>query len=311
MNGTKRYYHPKLPENVKIKIDKAIDGDNPKGESSRSVQLLRYQLCEQCYARECGEAADGAAPIGLPIGITLKDLIAEQCPPIPRNDDPNPIMNSEFFDTRLQFLSLCQRNHYQFDSLRRARHSSMMVLYHLHNPGEPELLATCNICLLDVSPGQGYRCQQCPDFNLCCTCYEDPKVRHEHELKMILTKEDTQSRERALKETLDMLIHALFECNQPECDKPKCMGIKRLCKHASRCTTKLIGGCQYCKKIWAIFNAHSKVCAEFNCRVPWCNRLRDLRRQDAAHYEEMRRIAYRKMLEKQQALQDQTSESHS
>jgi E1A/CREB-binding protein len=48
--------------------------------------------------------------------------------------DGDGIIESKFFDTRQSFLSLCQWNHYQFDTLRRAKHSSMMVLYHLHNP---------------------------------------------------------------------------------------------------------------------------------------------------------------------------------
>jgi E1A/CREB-binding protein len=44
------------------------------------------------------------------------------------------LLSTSCFHPLQAFLSLCQGNHYQFDSLRRAKHSSMMVLYHLHNP---------------------------------------------------------------------------------------------------------------------------------------------------------------------------------
>ena len=54
-----------------------------------------------------------------------------------------------------QFLSLCQGNHYQFDSMRRAKHSSMMVLYHLHNPEAPAFATTCNKCQVEIEPGAG------------------------------------------------------------------------------------------------------------------------------------------------------------
>jgi E1A/CREB-binding protein len=325
MDGTKRYYHPNPPAKVVIKSEKVFDGislDNPGGESSRSVQLLRYQLCEKCYNRECGKAEDSAAPVGLPTGISLDELIAEDCPPIPPNNDPDPIMDSEFFDTRLQFLSLCQGNHYQFDTLRRARHSSMMVLYHLHNPSEPAFSATCNICQAEVSPGQGYRCQQCQDFDMCCACYENPNVTHEHPLtppdqktfderRMRLTTEDKQRRERALQETLRLLIHA-SECRNAQC-APNCMKIKGLFRHAVGCKKKITGGCTFCRKMWALLQAHSKLCTVSNCRVPRCRELRAFRRQQAARQEDKRREAYRNMLKKQQeqALQVQTSQSQS
>jgi Zinc finger, ZZ type len=79
------------------------------------------------------------------------------------------------------FLSLCQGNHYQFDCYRRARHSSMMVLYHVHNPSAPAFASTCNSCSQEIDMGEGFRCKQCPDFDLCRSC-RDQGVHNHHEL---------------------------------------------------------------------------------------------------------------------------------
>mmetsp|Transcript_30661 Transcript_30661/g.64895 ORF Transcript_30661/g.64895 Transcript_30661/m.64895 type:complete len:678 (+) Transcript_30661:3234-5267(+) len=48
--------------------------------------------------------------------------------------DLDPLVEEDCLDTRLQFLNYCQKNNYQFDELRRAKHTSMMLLAYLHNP---------------------------------------------------------------------------------------------------------------------------------------------------------------------------------
>ena len=93
-------------------------------------------------------------------------LECEKCEDIPKpikeEEESEEKMESEFFDTRQAFLSLCQGNHFQFDSLRRAKHTTMMVLYHLNNPSEPAFVASCNVCSRELEPGKGWRCETCP-----------------------------------------------------------------------------------------------------------------------------------------------------
>ena len=112
--------------------------------------------------------------------------------------DKDEILESEFFDTRQAFLSLCQGNHYQYDTLRRAKHSSMMALYHLHNPTAPAFVINCIFCRLDIETGQGWRCEICPDYDICNACYRNNRGSdHPHRLTQhtSIAERDAQSKE--------------------------------------------------------------------------------------------------------------------
>jgi E1A/CREB-binding protein len=50
-------------------------------------------------------------------------------------DEDQPI-ECEMFESRQGVLDYCQTNHCQFDELRRSKHSTLMVLFQLHNPLE-------------------------------------------------------------------------------------------------------------------------------------------------------------------------------
>ncbi|KAI3917772.1 hypothetical protein MKW92_019039 [Papaver armeniacum] len=50
------------------------------------------------------------------------------------DQDEDEVIEGHIFDGRYNLLDFCMQNHYQFDNLQRAKHSSMMILYYLHNP---------------------------------------------------------------------------------------------------------------------------------------------------------------------------------
>ncbi|CAA6670378.1 unnamed protein product [Spirodela intermedia] len=243
-------------------------------------QCKNFQLCDKCYDAEQKLEERERHPINAREMHTLTSVEIVGVPTDTKDKDE--ILESEFFDTRQAFLSLCQGNHYQYDTLRRAKHSSIMVLYHLHNPTAPAFVITCNICHRDIETGQGWRCEICPDFDVCNDCYKrDGGVNHPHRLtnhpsiadRNAQNKEARQKRVLQLRKMLDLLVHS-SQCRSQHCQYPNCRKVKGLFRHGITCRTRASGGCVLCKKMWYLLHLHARACKESDCHVPRCRNFR-------------------------------------
>lgn len=253
-------------------------------------------LCEECKEFE------DALPVNEKrfAGRTLQSEKCEALPTVDKEEkEAEETLASEFFDTRQAFLSLCQGNHFQFDSLRRAKHTTMMVLYHLNNPSEPAFVASCNVCSRELEPGKGWRCDTCPDFDICDSCRV--RVGHQHALqrqgrtigdRTALSQAERESRAAQIQRTMELLVHAC-SCREKQCDNSNCPKLKTLLQHAFTCQIKNAGGCQLCRKTWTLLQIHSKQCMDDNCKVPKCKDLKAYQRRHQEQIEERRREHYR------------------
>lgn len=101
-------------------------------------------------------------------------------------EDHAIIQESNIFESRQAFLAFSQKHNYNFDTLRRAKHSSMMILYHLHTSNKHRASQnssslTCTACKKDVSTTIYFPCLLCPDYRACNGCYtKDTILRHLH-----------------------------------------------------------------------------------------------------------------------------------
>ncbi|KAJ6367343.1 hypothetical protein OIU77_003658 [Salix suchowensis] len=270
-------------------------------------QCKNFKICDKCYEVEQKREERERHPINqrekhafYPVEIT--DVPAD-------TKDKDEILESEFFDTRQAFLSLCQGNHYQYDTLRRAKHSSMMVLYHLHNPTAPAFVTTCNKCHLDIETGQGWRCEVCPDFDVCNSCYQKyGGMDHPHKLTNhpSLAERDAQNKEARqvrvlqLRKMLDLLVHA-SQCRSPNCQYPNCRKVKGLFRHGIHCKTRASGGCVLCKKMWYLLQLHARACKESECHVPRCRDLKEHLRRLQQQSDSRRRAAVMEMMRQRAA----------
>lgn len=206
-------------------------------------------------------------------------------------DDDAEEMDCEFLNTRQQFLELCQTNNYQYDQLRRAKHSSMMVLFHLHNRDAPKFVQQCAVCAREILAGFRYHCPTCADYDLCSDCFQKAERnlihRHPHNLKRIpvstdgksqQTEEQRLERQRSIQLHMTLLLHAA-SCNSTTCSSQNCAKMKSLLKHGDACQTKHSGGCNVCRRIYTLLQIHARQCKDPKCPVPKCLAFRERFRQ--------------------------------
>lgn len=95
--------------------------------------------------------------------------------------DPDDAIYSPFIDSRSTFLEMCQFRHYQFDSLRRAKYSSMMLLYHLLYPHSKYTRPFCSECKSIITTVR-WHCTLCLDshYDVCSNCLPISNQKHEH-----------------------------------------------------------------------------------------------------------------------------------
>lgn len=199
--------------------------------------------------------------------------------------DTDDVSMNIYFETRDAFLNKCQRSHFQFDTLSRAKYSSMMILYHLIH--KPVIKPTCTACHTDVVVERCWQCDICAKYYICELCYKMRRgAYHPHRLippsmEIICgsKKEQLQTQRAAmLKAVMDVLMHA-SGCQKVPCPNVECMTMRRLFYHAARCAIRARGACKYCLKVWRILKEHSKICTDSDCKIPRC--------MDIKRYKEM------------------------
>ncbi len=218
------------------------------------VEDACYDLCPTCYEKEkikppllrhplknsSGEPCQHAHEL-LPMELEDNKLVEYLSE---KTYEPDDNIECDFFANRIQFLSLCQGNHYQFDQLRRAKHSTMMVLYHLHNPMAPAFVHSCNICNQEIQKVR-FSCSVCKDFDMCIDCTKKNKglCPLQHMLKRFdllkdamsaLTADQRQQQAKQLKMQLQLIKHATT-CKDLNCPSNNCAKMKRLLLHAKTC----------------------------------------------------------------------------
>ena len=309
-----------------VKNFEELDRDQVMVKLGETIQPMKESFLVAFLTWECAKKEDMDVPediakyrvdhpeeLAPPLKLSSKrDADGKEKENVPLDKDGRPVkvidddaedLDCEFLNNRQAFLNLCRGNHYQFDELRRAKHTSMMVLWHLHNRDAPKFVQQCVACNREILSGKRYHCNTCPDYDLCEECYKDPTANRgscKHKLHPIavessgedgqsgssgLTEAQRKQRQRNLMLHIQLIEHA-SRCSSAACGSTNCAKMKNYLQHARTCKIKVQGGCRICKRIWTLLRIHAQKCKDAVCPIPQCmgirEKMRELQKQQQA-----------------------------
>uniref|UniRef100_A0A7S1UT71 histone acetyltransferase n=1 Tax=Grammatophora oceanica TaxID=210454 RepID=A0A7S1UT71_9STRA len=283
---------------VKGKSDDAVDMSGGPGDH-KGKEMAAGEKDESSKTIEPSSASKrGFDEMGPAIARHFAAMNAMK-KPVADTKDEDPPQELELFESRQQFLSYCQKNHFQFDELRRAKHTTMMVLYQLHNPNAPKFLQQCGACLREITQGVRYHCNTCSNFDLCVDCYgpvmkgewtqRDKRLAHDPTHAFFRVKVDanekgnkknTAERAKAIKAHLELLSHAASCDGPPSCALNNCQRMKKLFEHVKICDISPKKSCKVCSRLLTLLTMHSRLCTvRGRCPLPFCDRIRERNRR--------------------------------
>jgi hypothetical protein len=92
--------------------------------------------------------------------------------------DPDTLIGCPIVDSRHVFLEMGMFKNAQFDTLRRAKASSLQLMYNLRHPHAEHMRPHCSDCGAVISKGSvRWHCDSCPGYDLCVSCAETERPR--------------------------------------------------------------------------------------------------------------------------------------
>ncbi|CAH2065891.1 unnamed protein product [Thlaspi arvense] len=244
------------------------------------------QLCERCHDAEQELPREHTHTVN---GNEKHRLSKAQVNGIQSTTEDNDvILENNMLESRQAFLGFSQKHNYSFDTLRRAKHSSMMILHHLHTSNKQHhhcsenssrlFQVTCTACEKDVSKTIYYSCLICSGYRACTGCFtKNTTLRHNHLFPMAPTTHGTPPKTVGSLGVLDALLHAV-SCRPTaanSCSYPKCNVVKTLFNHSVVCEIKDRGACNICMNLWKMLRVHAYHCYDPTCPIPRCRDMKE------------------------------------